>query len=184
MFKRKGSAERWAARSKLQSDDLRAYGGSPPLQALLLRQCNLVVTCGSKIGPLGGAWSKQKNHYVIWSRCTVRASGMCPPPIPFLVPFIRVLRSLLSRVYLSQRLSRPVLVMQGESSRRRQITRLDKKKGASVVARDRRLQPNLQDLDVCCYKVKAAAAAAAAAAAVVESWYKPDTLGRTTMPDT
>lgn len=96
-----------------------------------------------------------------------------PPPLS--VPFIRILWSPLSRrVYLSQRLSRPVVAMQGKSARQRQINRVDKSwkndhKGAAS---------NLQDLEVCWDGTKAAAAA------VVESWYKPDTLGWTTMPDT
>lgn len=96
------------------------------------------------------------------------------------VPFIRVLWSPLSRrVYLSQRLSRPVVAMQGKSSRRRQINRVDKSwKRAPVRLDHKGAASNLQDLEVCWDGTKAAAAA------VVESWYKPDTLGWTTMPDT
>ncbi len=140
------------------------------------------MTCGSERGLLGGTWSKRQSQHVIWSRRTVRASGMCFFFFPFLlsVSFIRVLWSLLSRrVYSSQRLSGPVVAMQGKSSRRWQINRVDKCwKKAPVRPDHKRAASNLQDLEVCWDGTKAAATA------VVESWYKPDTLGWTTMPDT
>lgn len=103
------------------------------------------------------------------------------PPHPHLwVPFINILWSLLSRqAYLSKRLSGPVVALQGKSSRRRQINRVDKSwKKAPVKLEHRRADSHLQDLEVCWDGTKAAAAV------VIESWYKSDTLGWTTMPDT
>lgn len=140
------------------------------------------------MGLLGGTWSKRQSQHVIWSRCTAWASGM-----RLFCFFLLLFRPLLSascgfllsqRVDLSQRLSGPVVAMQGKSSRRRQINRADKswkekKKEAPVRPDHEGATFNLWSLEVCWDGTKAAAAAAT----VVESSYKPDTLGWTTMPD-
>lgn len=113
-------------------------------------------------------------HYLVLLHC------VCFWNVGFLGPFIHVLWSPLSQwVYLSLGLSRPVLAMQGKTSRQHQIYRLDKcflKRGPSQAGLER---SSLQftDLEVCWNGTNAAAA-------LVESWYKPGTLGWTTMPDT
>lgn len=107
---------------------------------------------------------KAQKCRVISSCCTVWATGM-------VIFFFRALWFLLSQqLCVSQRLSRPVVAMQGKSSHGSRYVqgsaRLDHKGHASNLqtGKSAEMEKNI--------------------AAAVESWHKPDTLGWTTLPDT